>query len=146
MSVVERAGFVGRLQSAAYASQYFNYRYALDARLREEDASGEWREAIVLEQEAVTAREHTQTVELPSLDDVDELQVDVALHCKEGPADCSEWDRIAYINVCSDETCDDTKRARPLDHAVLASWTPAMGRWMRRAYCPCFPKAPTISL
>ncbi|MEM7605140.1 MAG: peptide-N-glycosidase F-related protein [Myxococcota bacterium] len=106
MSVIERTGFVGRLQAAAYASQYFNYRHALDARVQEANDSGAWREAVVLEQEGATAREHTVTVELPSLDDVNRLEVDVALHCKEGPADCSEWDRIAYISVCTDASCE----------------------------------------
>ncbi len=138
LALVSGSGFVSRLQMAAYASHYYNYKAALEDRIAAEDAAGTITDVVLMEAEGVTARTHQLDVELPSADALaafDGVEVDVRLFCHESPADCSEWDRIASLSVCTNAECDErnelvrwiTPYARPGERRWLMDASQVMG-------------------
>jgi hypothetical protein len=99
------APFVGgepALGMAAFLSHFYEYRAALDARLAGE--SGVTVVSIV--DERTTARTFVREVMLPEdTSAFDTLEVDVEITCDErNPFACSEWDRIANVQLCADGT------------------------------------------
>lgn len=94
------------LGMAAYAGPYYNYLAALSARLASEDVT-----VISLADETdVTARLLERDAVLPdaaAMAAFDTMELDVEVHCRQDPANCSEWDRNAYIHLCVDEACSE---------------------------------------
>ncbi len=91
--------------NAAYAPHYDNYLASLREQLA---AENDVTVVSVIDEADVTQRVLDRTVALPdapTMATFDTLKVDVEVHCRQDPAHCSEWDRIADIRVCSDETC-----------------------------------------
>ena len=106
LAQISGGGFMGRLQMAAYAAHYYNYEHDLQARLAAEDATV----VPFIDGETVTERVFFRDVELPDAETMagfDHLDVDVEVICRGRFVECSEWDRIALIEVCLDDTCDE---------------------------------------
>lgn len=105
LAQVSGGAFRGRLQMAAFAAHYYNYEHELQLRLDAEDAMV----VPFIEAETLTERVFFRDVELPdaaTMDGFDHMDVDVEVICRGRAPECSEWDRIALIEVCLDEPCD----------------------------------------
>ena len=134
LAQITGGAFMGRLQMAAYAAHYYNYEHALQQRLAAEDATV----VPFIENETLTERVFFRDVELPdaaTMAAFDHLDVDVEVICRGRPPECSEWDRIAYIEVCLDDTCDArheivrwiTPYARPGQRRWIMDASPFLG-------------------
>ena len=90
----------------AFLGHFFNHKAALDRELAESSAT-----ELVLVEGRVTDRIFTQSVTLPDLSDSNTFSVSVEVNCPaRTPFQCSEWDRIAQVDLCVDgETCEDTR-------------------------------------
>ncbi len=103
-----RTGVVPDLGMGAYAGHYYNYLFDLHARLAADGATV----VTLVDEEGVTARTLDRAVTLPdasAMASFDTMEVEVEIHCHLGPDGCSEWDRIANVQLCLDETCSDTR-------------------------------------
>lgn len=91
---------------AAWLGHYYDYHAALRQRVADEAASVT---VVPLVSASMTDRIVVQTVELPgaaAMAALDRVELDVAVTCAlRNPFACSEWDRIALIEWCADETC-----------------------------------------
>ncbi len=129
------SGWVPRLEMAAYAGHYYDYRAELAERLSSEsDAT-----VVPLVSETDFAeRVFDREAVLPdaaTMAGFDTLEVDVEVFCRRDPADCSEWDRIAKIELCGDATCSElrelvrwiTPYARPGSRRWLMDASPLLG-------------------
>ncbi len=89
------------LGMAAFLGHFYDYRAALEARLAGEEAT-----IVTLLDERTTGRVFTREVELPdaaAMAAFDTLEVDIVIDCEHGnPFGCSEWDRIADVQLCAD--------------------------------------------
>lgn len=89
------------LGMAAFLGHFYEYRAALEVRLEAEEAT-----VVTLLDERTTGRVFTREVELPdaaAMAAFDTLEVDVVVDCEHGnPFGCSEWDRIADVQLCGD--------------------------------------------
>jgi len=109
LAEVTGGGFVSRLGMAAWASHYYDYRYALDERL---DAEMDVTVVELVDETDWATRTFDRSATLPdaaTMATFDTLEVDVEIECHQGPGDCSEWDRIAAIFVCMDDTCAEQR-------------------------------------
>ena len=118
------ADFVGM---AACLSHFYEYRGALEARLAAETDTT----VVSLVNETTTGRVFTREVALPSAAEMaafDTLEVDVEITCKNGnPFGCSEWDRIADVQLCADgAACTDKQE--------IARWITPYWRRGRQHY------------
>jgi hypothetical protein len=90
------------LGTAAYLGHFYNYRGALEARLAGETGVT----TVSLLSMTTTGRTFTQAVTLPdaaTMAAFDTMQIDVTVDCTSGnPFACSEWDRIADVQLCVD--------------------------------------------
>jgi hypothetical protein len=90
------------LGMAAFLSHFYEYRGTLEARLAAETDTT----VVSLIDETTTGRVFTQDVTLPSATEMaafDTMEVDVEITCTNGnPFGCSEWDRIADVQLCVD--------------------------------------------
>lgn len=138
LSQVSGGGFVPRLGMTAYAGHYYNYRAALRERLAAEAAEADVVIVPLMANETVTERVLDRTVELPdaaAMAGFDSLEFDVQLTCHLEAGDCSEWDRIAYIHLCTDATCETrlelvrwiTPYSRPGRRRWVIDATPFLG-------------------
>ena len=92
---------------AAWAGLYYDYLFDLHARLAGDGATV----VTLIDETDVTARTLDRTVTLPNaatMERFDTMEVEVQVHCHLDPANCSEWDRIANVQLCLDEACTDT--------------------------------------
>jgi hypothetical protein len=87
---------------AAFLSHFYEYRGTLEARLAAETATT----VVSLIDETTTGRVFTRDVTLPSATTMaafDTMEVDIEITCTSGnPFGCSEWDRIADVQLCVD--------------------------------------------
>lgn len=105
LAQITGGAFMGRLQMAAFAADYYNYEHDLQVRLDAEDATV----VPFVDGETLTERVFIRDIELPDAETMagfDHLDIDVEVFCRGRASECSEWDRIALIEVCLDETCD----------------------------------------
>lgn len=119
--------FVGgtpQIAMASYLPQFYNHKAELAHRFSQETVT-----EVVLLDETVTDRIFTVTQELPAdLSGFDTLEMDVLVDCKERNAlACSEWDRIARVDLCLDgEKCTDR---RELVRWITPYWRAGLRRW-----------------
>lgn len=109
LSVIRVGGFAPFFNTIGYAARYYNYR----ARLTEQLAAEADSVTVVpiMEEQGVTERILDRQVMLPAdMSGFNKAEFDVTVECNLEPADCSEWDRIAYIHVCEDETCETRRQ------------------------------------
>lgn len=134
LAQVSGGGFQGRLQMAAFAAHYYNYEHDLQARLDAEDAMV----VPFVENETLTERVFFRDVELPDAEtmfDFSHMDVDVEVICRGRAPECSEWDRIALIEICLDDACDErhemvrwiTPYARPGQRRWIIDASPFLG-------------------
>ena len=91
-----------QLGMAAFLSQFYEYRGTLEARLAAETGTT----VVSLLDQTTTGRVFTEDVTLPAaaaMAGFDTMEVDVEITCNNGnPFGCSEWDRIADVQLCVD--------------------------------------------
>lgn len=123
-----RTGFRADLGMGAYAGHYYNYLARLRARLA---AERDVTVVTVMDERDVTARTLDRTATLPAaatMAGFDTLEVDLEIHCRRAnPQECSEWDRNAYVLVCLDEGCTET---RELVRWITPYARPGLTRWV----------------
>jgi len=127
LAQVTAAGFVSRLVMAAYPGHYYNYRAALRERLAAEPSPTV---VPVMSAETLTERIVDRPVALPdatTMAGFDTLEFDVQITCHSGARDCSEWDRIADIELCMNDACDER---RELVRWITPYSRPGRRRWV----------------
>ena len=94
---------------AAYVGHYYNHLFELDAELAADGATV----VPILDDERTTTRVFNREITLPSATAMaafDHLEVEIAITCDErNPFACSEWDRIADVQLCLDATCTERR-------------------------------------
>ncbi len=117
---------------AAYLGHFFNHKAAIRDRVAGESAT-----VVSLLEETVTERVFVRTVELPdaqAMAELDTLEVDVGVTCNfRNPYACSEWDRIARIDLClPSEPPPPDPCARRLEIArwITPYWRRGHRRWL----------------
>ncbi len=117
-------------QMASFLPGFFDHKAALRDRVAAESGV----ETYVLVDETVTERELIRDAMLPAqaaMASYDTLEVDVTVTCRERNVfNCSEWDRIAHIFVCADETCADREE---LVRWITPYWRRGQRRWIMDA-------------
>jgi hypothetical protein len=112
------------LRMVSYLPDFYDHKAALEDRLATETGV----EERVLVDEVVTERIFTRTATLPGLSAYDTLEVDVRVRCRaRNVFACSEWDRIARVEVCLDPTCD---ARRELVRWITPYWRRGERRWV----------------
>lgn len=125
-----RSGTTPDFGMAAYAPHYYNYLASLRERLA---AEPDTTVVPLIDEPDVTQRVLDRTVSLPdaaTMASFDTLEVDVEIHCRQDPANCSEWDRIADIRLCLDDTCSES---RELVRWITPYSRPGRMRWVMDA-------------
>ncbi len=120
-------GFTPLVSMARFAAPYYDYMQALDARIA---ADTDATVVPIADAEVTTERVFDRTVTLPAASAMaafDSLEVDVQVTCLLTPDACSEWDRNAYVYVCTDETCAEQ---RELVHWITPYSRPGRRRWL----------------
>lgn len=117
------------LAMARFLGPYYEFRAALDARLAAEEASDEV-EVVSLLDERTTGRVFTREVTLPdaaTMATFDRLEVDIEITCEErNPFACSEWDRIADVQLCTNEDCSQRLE---IARWITPYWRRGRQRW-----------------
>lgn len=109
---------------AAYLPMFYNHKAELAHQLASESAT-----EVVLVDDTLIERVFVVTEELPAdLSGFDTLEFDIAVDCRERNVfACSEWDRIARIELCVDgEKCTDR---RELVRWITPYWRAGSRRW-----------------
>jgi hypothetical protein len=122
-SVVEPA----ELGMAMHLGGFYDYRAALEARLATEAAT-----EIPLVDERTTLRTFVREVTLPdaaTMATFDSLEIDVEITCDHrNPFACSEWDRIADVQLCVDGmACTDR---REIARWITPYWRRGRQHWL----------------
>ncbi len=133
---IGRSGFRPDLGMARFVAPFYDYLFDLDARVAAETGVT----VVDLARDLTTSdRRIDATVALPdaaTMAGFDTLEVDVELTCLGQPDECSEWDRIAYVYLCADETCEPrtemvrwiTPYSRPGRRRWVMDATPFLGQ------------------
>jgi hypothetical protein len=129
-SLSPSVGAAPAFRMGAYLAPFFDYRAALDARLDAEPAT-----VVTLLDERTTGRIFRPEVTLPdaaAMATHDHLEVDVEITCDErNPFACSEWDRIAWVFLCTGTSADPAERCA--ERLEIARWiTPYWRRGRQR--------------
>jgi len=130
------------IDMTAYIPMFFNHRAAIRDRLNEEQGV----DTFVLRDERISERSFEIDVELPrgpALAEYDTLEFDVTVNCPfRNFRACSEWDRIARIQVCPSGACScppDTPECRAsslrreLVRWITPYWRNGWRRWIMDA-------------
>ncbi len=111
---------------ASFAAHFFNHKAGVEDRDQAEDA-----DVFTIMDEDVTARHLIRTVELPPeelMTAYDTAVFDIEVTCPHRNVfACSEWDRIARIEYCLDEACDER---REVARWITPYWRRGTRRWM----------------
>lgn len=95
---------------AAYFGHFYNAKAELAERLAAEEATTT---VVPLLEDTVTDRVFVEAVTLPdaaTMAAFDTLEVEVEVECTaRSPFECSEWDRIARVEVCLDAECAERR-------------------------------------
>ncbi|MEO0321530.1 MAG: peptide-N-glycosidase F-related protein [Myxococcota bacterium] len=126
-SLSTRVGGPQALRMASFAADFYDAKAAMRERVASEDAAGA--RVVPLVDEDVTERVFTRTVTLPDLAGQDTMTFDVSVTCPfRSPFACSEWDRIARIEVCLDgSTCEER---REVIRWITPYWRRGNRRWL----------------
>ncbi|MCB9540512.1 MAG: hypothetical protein H6704_30200 [Myxococcales bacterium] len=112
---------------AAYFGPFYNHMAAVRARVAAEPAT-----EVVLLDERVSDRVFVRTVTLPdaaAMAEVDTLDLDVGVFCPaRNPFGCSEWDRIADVELCLDGP--DCADRREIARWITPYWRRGERRWL----------------
>ncbi len=130
------------LRIAGYAPNFYNHLAAMKEKVASEPAT----QVRTLLKATVTDRVFTSSVALPdalAMAAFDTMEVDVSVHCGErNHFACSEWDRIARIEVCPSGSCScppDTPECsngdlrRELVRWITPYWRRGTRRWIMDA-------------
>ncbi|MEZ4466354.1 MAG: peptide-N-glycosidase F-related protein [bacterium] len=116
---------------ASYFGPFYNHIASVYDQVAAEDATTI---TLPMVEGRVSARIFTPIVELPdaaAMAEVDEMTFDVSVTC---PArnvfGCSEWDRIASIALCMDETCEARQEVA---RWITPYWRRGERRWLLEA-------------
>lgn len=133
-SLSERVGGDASLQMGSFLPAFYNHKARIAARFAAEQAH-----EVVLVDTSTTGRIFKVAPALPALADFNRLVFDVRIRCPhKNVFACSEWDRIARIELCESETC-----AAPQE---LARWiTPYWRRGERRWAIDASPLLPLLT-
>ncbi|MEL6186047.1 MAG: peptide-N-glycosidase F-related protein, partial [Myxococcota bacterium] len=128
-SLSEAVGRPWDLRMVSYLPAFYDHKAQLRDRLESEVGV----ETHVLLDAAVTDRIFVRSATLAaSLDAFDTLEVDVAVNCRERNVfACSEWDRIARVQVCLDGANCETRRE--LVRWITPYWRRGSRRWIMDA-------------
>ncbi len=126
-SLSTRVGGPQALRMGTFAGDFFDAKARMRERVAAENAAGA--RVVSLVDEDVTERVFTRTVTLPDLSGVDTMNFDVSVTCPfRSPFACSEWDRIALIEVCLDgAACEDR---REVVRWITPYWRRGNRRWL----------------
>jgi len=126
----EVVGGAPSFKMASYLPAFFDHK----ASLRDAQASESGVETFVLLDESVTSRVFTRTATLPdaaAMAAYDTLEFDVSVRCPyRNVFACSEWDRIARIELCLTADCSDR---RELVRWITPYWRRGERRWVMDA-------------
>lgn len=118
------------MQLASWLPAFFDHK----ARIRDAEARESGVETILLLDEQVTERVFEREVTLPpasELAELDTMELDVTVECRERNVfNCSEWDRIARIELCMNADC--SQRAE-LVRWITPYWRVGSRRWVMDA-------------
>ncbi len=124
---------VGRgpsFRMAAYLGHFYNHRARVADRFAAETATT----VVPFLDARVTEREHTVTVTLPdaaAMASFDTFEIDLEDTCEHrNPFACSEWDRIALIELC---TAADCAERREIARWITPYWRRGRARWVMDA-------------
>ncbi len=107
LAEITSTGFTGRVGAAGFASHWYDFKRDLRRRLEQEERD-ETVTVIPMMDETLTERVTLQSADLPDdLSAFNTLEVDFELTCRSDARGCSEWDRIAFIEVCLDADCEE---------------------------------------
>lgn len=127
-SMSEYVGGPASFRMPSYLGMFYNHK----ARVADEIASTEATEVVVLD-ETVTERIFTVPVTLPdagTMAGFDTMEFDVEVTCNErNPFACSEWDRIAHVELCTEGGEECTAR-RELTRWITPYWRRGERRWL----------------
>lgn len=94
---------------AAWVGHYYNHLFEIDQRLGADGATV----VPILDAERTTTRVFNRVVTLPdaaTLAGFNHLEIEIEITCDErNPFACSEWDRIADVQVCLNDDCSDRR-------------------------------------
>lgn len=126
-SLSQAVGAPPSLRMASYQPAFYDHKAALADR-----TAGETGVTVVeLLNQEVTERIFTPQVALPSpaeMASFDTLEVDVSVFCHaRNVFACSEWDRIARVDVCLDDGCSER---RELVRWITPYWRRGGRRWL----------------
>ncbi|MFK7928170.1 MAG: peptide-N-glycosidase F-related protein [Myxococcota bacterium] len=125
-SMSETVGGAQTFKLASYLGGFYDQR----VRMAEEIAATEADESVLIDEEGVTDRIIVKTVDVPAdRSAFDTFEFDILVDCKErNPFMCSEWDRIARIDLCLDgEDCADR---REVVRWITPYWRRGERRWL----------------
>lgn len=123
-------GMPPRIGMAAYLGHFYEYRAALDARLEGETAT-----EVTLIDERTTLRTVEREVSLPPAAEMatfDTMEIDIEIDCEHmNPFACSEWDRIADVQLCTgtDAGMPCTERLE-IARWITPYWRPGRQRYL----------------
>ena len=119
-------GASSEIGMAAYFGLFYDHRQALDTRLSSETGVTE----VTLLDERTTGRVFTRPVMLPdaaAMAAFDTLEIDIEITCDDrNPFACSEWDRIADVQLCMNEDCS---QRREIARWITPYWRVGRQRW-----------------
>jgi hypothetical protein len=113
----------------AYMGHFFNHRASVRAKVAQEAADTT---VVELMNESVTERVFPKTVTLPdaaAMAEFDTFEIDIEIRCPyRNPFACSEWDRIAKIELCVDgEECAERLE---IVRWITQYWRRGSRRWI----------------
>jgi hypothetical protein len=112
---------------AAYVGDFFNHRASVRRQVNQESDV----KVIALVDDLVTNRVFTEDITLPEAEELaeyDTLEFDIGVTCHHrNPFGCSEWDRIARIDLCVSEDCSDR---REMVRWITPYWRRGERRWL----------------
>lgn len=111
---------------AAFVGHFYNHLFELDERLAADGATV----VPILDAERTTTRVFNRVVALPdaaTLATFNHLEVEVAIECDaRNPFACSEWDRIADVQLCLNDDCSER---RELARWITPYWRRGPQHW-----------------
>ena len=132
-SMSEYVGGPQSFRMAGYLGDFYNHK----ARVRDQVARETDIQTYELLNERVTQRVFVKTATLPDaaeMKDINTLEFDVTVNCPHRNVfACSEWDRIARIEVCTSTTVEPCSKRRELVRWITPYWRRGERRWIMDA-------------
>ena len=129
----EHVGGVPAFRMASYLPHFYNHK----AGIRDKQQKETGVDTHVLLEDRVTSRIFVKTATLPAaqmMAGYDTLEFDVTVNCPyRNVFACSEWDRIARIEVCTSTTANPCAQRRELVRWITPYWRRGERRWVMDA-------------